>query len=204
MKFFTGVLVFFCLLPITSTVVCALEKKPAISPRQFVSPRGVVPKLKKGALVKPVPLRVTSVQFSTVTINNQSHLVAGVIFNKRIATVTVMQNANIRLLKKNANHFWVDASTQNNIVRVTPNAISWVSGAPLENGYYVMHLRGTIKSEDGLFLDCNGDGVGEGGNLPPYESQIHQVTNVIPARENGFEIDLSIRKRPEAAIIPSE
>ena len=39
-----------------------------------------------------------------------------------------------------------------------------------------MHLRGTIKSTDGVFLDCNGDGVGEGGKLPAYESQPYQAT----------------------------
>ncbi len=38
-----------------------------------------------------------------------------------------------------------------------------------------MHLRGTIKSADGVFLDCNGDGKGEGGSLPAYESQLYQL-----------------------------
>lgn len=85
---------------------------------------------------------------------------------------------NDRLLTQNSNNFWVDASTQNNIVRIRPNFITWVCGLPLqEDGTYKMHLRGTIRSKDGQYLDCNGDGKGEGGSLTAYESQTYQVSH---------------------------
>lgn len=35
-----------------------------------------------------------------------------------------------------------------------------------------------MKSADGVFLDCNGDGIGERGNLPAYESQIFQASTI--------------------------
>ena len=130
--------------------------------------------------------RVKQVTFQKVFINNQTHIAVAVIFNKNIDAVTVKQNLNVRLLKKTPNNFWVDASTQNNTVRIRPNFITWVCGAPLEEtGIYKMHLRGTIKSTDGEYLDCNGDGKGEGGNLPPYESQTYQaVVSIIQEIED--------------------
>lgn len=118
--------------------------------------------------------RVKEVRFDKVVINNQEHLAAAVIFNKEIDAATVQQNTNIRLLKQDSNNFWVDASTQNNNVNVRPKFITWLSGTPIEAGVkYKMHLRGTIHSSDGVSLDCDGDGNGEGGQLPAYESQIY-------------------------------
>ena len=108
-------------------------------------------------------------------LNNKTHLVAAVVFNRNVDATTVQENGNIRLIRKNENHFWVDASTQNNKVRIGPNFITWVCGAALETGYYKMLLRGTIKSADGVYLDCDGDGKGEGGSLPAYESQLYHA-----------------------------
>ncbi len=124
--------------------------------------------------------RVKEVKFERVLINNQEHLAAAVIFNKNIDAATVQQNSNIRLLKQDSNNFWVDASTQNNNVNIRPNFITWLSGAPIEAGaLYKMHLRGTIHSTDGVSLDCDGDGTGEGGQLPAYESQTYQAPGII-------------------------
>jgi hypothetical protein len=130
--------------------------------------------------------RVKDVKFNKIIIDNQMHIVAAVVFNKNIDAATVEQNFNIRLLKKTPDNFWVDASTQNDIVRIRPNFITWVCGAPLEaTGTYKMHLWGTINSTHGEYLDCNGDGKGEGGNLPAYESQTYQpAVSVILEREN--------------------
>jgi len=139
--------------------------KPAMEALKTFSP--------KGAQAVPGAFQVTKVSFETVIIDNQTHLVAAVIFNKNIDASTVKENVNIRMLKQNENNFWVDASTQNNTVRIRPNFITWVSGAPLASGVYKMHLRGTIKSSDGILLDCDGDGKGEGGNMPAYESQLY-------------------------------
>ncbi len=142
-------------------------------------------KASKAAMKMMNSFRVKQVSFQKITINNQVHLAAAVVFNKNIDAGSVKQNLNIRLLKKNPSNFWVDASTQNNTVQIRPNFITWVSGAPLdETGIYKMHLRGTIKSTDGLYLDCNGDGQGEGGSLPPYESQTYQA---VPAIIQGLE-----------------
>jgi hypothetical protein len=138
----------------------------------------------KEAMAVMNAFRVTQVKFSTISMNNQTHLVAGVIFNKTINAGTVQQNNNIRLLRKNQNNFWVDASTQNNTVQIRPNFITWVCGAPIEpNGVYKMHLRGTIKSTDGQYLDCNGDGKGEGGNLPAFESQTYSAPGMLQLDE---------------------
>jgi hypothetical protein len=128
--------------------------------------------------------KVKQVRFERIVINNQEHLAVAVIFNKNIDAATVMTNSNIRLLKQNASNFWVDASTQNNTVNIRPNFITWVCGAPLEaGGLYKMHLRGTIKSTDGVSLDCNGDGKGEGGQWPPYESQTYRAPGILQLDE---------------------
>jgi len=128
------------------------------------------------------PFQVSSVQFATVTnpATNQTHLAAGVIFNKNINAATVRENNNIRLLKQDEETtFWHDVATQNNVLKIGPNYITWLSGAQLANGKYKMHLRGTIESENGTSLDCDGDGVGEGGALPAHDSQIYQVNGVL-------------------------
>ena len=132
----------------------------------------------KDARPVPGPFKVQYVKFETIAINNQTHLAAAVVFNRDIDPSSVQQNGNVRLLKQDPSLFWVDASTQNNTVNIRPNFITWVCGAPLDSGLYRMHLRGTIKSADGVFLDCNGDGIGEGGNLPAYESQIFQASTI--------------------------
>jgi hypothetical protein len=143
----------------------------------------------KGVKIKPGPFRVKSVTFKEMTIGNQKRLVVAVIFNRNVNASTVHPNNNIRLLRKNENHFWVDASTQNNKVNIRPNFVTWVSGAPLVPGIYIMHLRGTIKSADGIYLDCNGDGKGEGGSLPAYESKMYQVAadKLIPLDKDRLE-----------------
>ncbi|MEN8140680.1 MAG: hypothetical protein ABFR97_05585 [Thermodesulfobacteriota bacterium] len=157
--------------------------------RTAVAPRAVTPTVaNKGATTASRPFQVLSVQFKEVTENNRNFLAAAITFNKEVDLATVQQNVNIRLLRKNDAHFWVDASTQNNNVRVMGNMITWASGATLDNGYYVMHLRGTIKSKDGTFLDCDKDGKGEGGSLPPYESMIFQVN--IPRIEGDLPSEL--------------
>jgi hypothetical protein len=135
----------------------------------------IVQRPAKGTLTKPVIFQVNQVMFNEVHMNNKTYLAVGVIFNRNIDATSVRQNYNIRLLKKNKSNLWVDASTQNNTVRINLNSISWLSGAPLETGDYRLHLRGTLKSTDGIYLDCNGDGKGEGGNLPAYESQIYHA-----------------------------
>lgn len=147
-----------------------------VEPRKAV----VKPNVQRAAKIKgPMKLKAFSVKevtFKPILLNNQTHLAAAVIFNRNIDPASVRQGNNIRLLTKNNNNFWVDASTQNNIVRVRPNHITWVCGLPLNpNRAYKMHLRGTIKSRDGQYLDCNGDGKGEGGSLPAYESQTYQA-----------------------------
>jgi len=133
-------------------------------------------KIKTGKALeaKDVPVRVQSVQFGEVLWNGAPHLAAGVIFTKEIDAASVQQNHNIRLLKEE-NGFWVDVSTQGNVVKIMQKHISWLSGASLETGSYRIHLRGTIKDKDGLYLDCNNDGTGEGGNLPAYDSQIYNA-----------------------------
>jgi hypothetical protein len=140
----------------------------------------------KGARTAPQPFRVQRVQFQKVQHDGTTRLAVGVIFNKEIDPATVQENVNIRLLRKNEQHFWVDASTQGNVVNVRPTFITWLSGTQLETGVYIMHLRGTIKSRDGLYLDCNGDGRGEGGNLPAYESQMYNaVVGLLEEIENA-------------------
>lgn len=138
------------------------------------------PKVTKEMMKAWNAFRVKQVKFEKIVLNNQEHLAVGVIFNKNIDASTVQENLNIRLLKQDNNNYWVDASTQNNIVNVRPNFITWVSGAPVVGGVlYKMHLRGTIKSTDGKYLDCDGDGTGEGGALPAFESQTYQAPGLL-------------------------
>ena len=183
MKYVTALIALICLVAWMNTP-CFAEAQP-----QRAKPRAVdVSKDRakitstKGAKAVPQPFRVQNVQFQKVQHDGGTRLAVAVFFNKEIDPATVQQNANIRLLRKNENHFWVDASTQGNAVNVRPHFITWLSGATLESGVYIMHLRGTIKSRDGLYLDCNGDGQGEGGNLPAYESQMYNavVQTLIP------------------------
>ncbi|MCK5099256.1 MAG: hypothetical protein KAR45_14195 [Desulfobacteraceae bacterium] len=173
MKTLKLLLIILCIVLGLSAFAFSKSKSRAESPQNTVKSNTVVPRLTKGAKVVPGVFRVKSVTFKTILLNGKKHLVTAIVFNKNIDASTVRENVNIRMLRKNEQHFWLDASTQNNIVHVRPNFITWVCGKPLEHGVYVMHLRGTIKSADGVFLDCNGDGKGEGGNLPAYESKLY-------------------------------
>ena len=167
-------IIIICAVLVQSTLTLAsIETKPLSTKSIFKST--AIPRSLKGVKAIPGPFRVKNTAFSKIILNNRVYLAAAVVFNRNIDASTVKENVNIRMLKKNENNFWVDASTQNNTVRIRPNFITWVSGAPLKTGQYKMHLRGTIKSADSVFLDCNGDGVGEGGNLPAYNSQLYQA-----------------------------
>jgi len=155
-----------------STVYDKIKLKD-VSEAQAVQPVHIAEPIPVKAAV-PVSFQVNEVKFETVIIDTRVHLVAAVLFNKEIDSSTVQENLNIRLLKEDEQGYWRDASTQNNTVNVRPTFITWVSGTPLQGGSYKMHLRGTIKSSGGLYLDCDGDGTGEMGNLPAYESQLYQ------------------------------
>ncbi len=166
-------------LSLSTSAFCG-EPMQAVPRKATITPGVHKAEKVKGAMKLSTAFNVKQVTFKTISMNNQLHLVAAVIFNKNIDAASVRQNNNIRLLTRDANNFWVDASTQNNIVQIRPNFITWVCGAPLDpNGTYKMHLRGTIKSRDGGYLDCNGDGKGEGGSLPAYESQTYQPPHLI-------------------------
>lgn len=142
-------------------------------------------KFGKALEAKNVPVRVKSVQFGNVPYNGEPHLAVGIVFTKEIDAATVQPNTNIRLMKQE-NGFWVDLATQGNTVRIMAKHITWLSGAALTAGSYRMHLRGTIKDTDGLYLDCNNDGVGEGGHLPAYDSPIHTVAVDDTADDSGL------------------
>ena len=174
MRTLKATVVLLCYVVALSTPAFTTEKEAPLSSNTATGVKERIPKSLKGAKVVPGAFRIQKVTFKTVVLNNKTHLVAAVVFNRNVDASTVQENVNIRMLKKNDNNFWVDASTQNNIVRVKPSFVTWVCGEPLEKGIYKMYLRGTIKSADGVFLDCNGDGIGEGGNLPAYESQLYQ------------------------------
>lgn len=172
MKNYKLIIIIICLVMGLNNFVLAKAKTDPAIPGKTVKKNNTILKSKK---VKQVPgvFRVKHVTFKTIILNGKKHLSAAIVFNKNINASTVKENNNIRMLRKNEQHAWLDASTQNNVVRVRPNFITWVCGKPLKDGVYVMHLRGTIKSTDGIFLDCNGDGKGEGGSLPAYESKLY-------------------------------
>ena len=173
-KIIVGIILLCCVMGL-STLVFAKAKTGLSTSKTEAGGKETIPKSIKGAKAVPGPFRVKNVTFKEVVLNNKRHLVAAVVFNRNVDATTVQQNGNIRLIRKNENHFWVDASTQNNTVRIRPNFITWVCGAELETGYYKMLLRGTIKSHDGVYLDCDGDGKGEGGSLPAFESQLYHA-----------------------------
>jgi hypothetical protein len=178
MKTATTAVLSGCLMLVLCAPVFGGEPMQVEPQKARIKPKAPIASKKKMMTLKS--FMVKEVRFEKILLNNQEHLAAAVIFNRNIDAATVQRGTNIRLLKQDANNFWVDASTQNNTVNVRPNFITWVSGAPLEAGaLYKMHLRGTIKSTDGQYLDCDGDGQGEGGNLPPYESQTYRAPGII-------------------------
>ncbi len=170
-------IILLCFVMSFSTFAFAKAKPRSISPQKNVKANTIAPAKIKGAKVVsgPGPFIVQNVTFKLVPINGKSHLAAALVFNKNIDKSTVKEGLNIRLLRKNQQHFWLDASTQNNNVRIGPNFITWLCGKPIDNAVYVIHLRGTIRSSDGIYLDCDGDGKGEGGSLPAYESKLYQI-----------------------------
>ena len=171
MNIFKMILIILCVMFVQPGSV--LSKSSSMSTEQKATPR--IHTKGKGAVAVPGAFRVKTVLFKKVSINNVFRLAAAVIFNRNLNPSTVMENGNIRMIKKNENHFWVDASTQNNAVRIGSHFITWVSGATLTSGFYKMILRGTIESSDGVYLDCDGDGKGEGGYLPAYESPLFEA-----------------------------
>lgn len=178
MKQKTTKILFACLTLLLSASVFGGDPMQVEPRKAQIKPK--TPTVTQKQLTVSNAFRVKEVKFELVLLNNQQHLAAAVIFNKDIDAATVQANSNIRLLKQDANNFWVDASTQNNNVNVRPNFITWLSGAPIEaGGLYKMHLRGTIISTDGVSLDCDGDGQGEGGSLPAFESQTFRAPGII-------------------------
>jgi len=178
MRYLIGLIAIVCFVAGTHSCGFAEAQPRRAKSRALTMPQS--PAVAKPAKVKQPtlqPFQVQSVQFQEVQHAGATRLAVAVIFNKEIDPASVQQNVNIRLLRKNEQHFWVDASTQGNIVNVRPNHITWLSGAPLESAVYIMHLRGTLKSKDGLYLDCNKDGKGEGGSLPAYESQMYDAVD---------------------------
>ncbi len=170
--------IFFLSLPVS-----AKSKSVSTDSQSNIKPVTAKPEQKTNFTVTPSPFKVQSVTFKPMAYQGGTHLVAAVVFNRNLDKSSVRVNNNIRLLKKDDQHFWRDASTQNNIIRIRPNFITWICGKPLDDKVYVMHLRGTIKSADGVYLDCNGDGKGEGGNLPAYESSLYQHDVIEQIRE---------------------
>ena len=160
-----------CLLPGLCSPAFGGSKPGKVNPK--TNPATQVPsKSTKGITVLPGPFRVNKVIFKQVTYNNKTYLAAGVFFNRNLDKASVQKGINISMITKNENNFWVNASSQNTI-RINPDSIIWTCGTPLKTGYYKMYLKGTLKSADGIYLDCNGDGKGEGGYLPAYESQLY-------------------------------
>ncbi|MCP3898650.1 MAG: hypothetical protein GY707_02825 [Desulfobacteraceae bacterium] len=188
MKNLKILIMLLCLLMGFCTLSFAKAAQRSTNSNKNVKANTIKPEIKKGLKVTPGPFRVQNVTFKLVPLNGKHYLAAAVIFNKNVDKSSFRENNNIRLLRKDAQHFWRDASTQNNKVRIGSNFVTWVSGKPIDNEVYVMHLRGTIKSADGVFLDCNGDGVGEGGNLPAYESKLYQLTIPIKRIDEISEI----------------
>ena len=191
MRYIAGLIAAMCLVAgMNSPCLAEAQKRPAQSGAADIRKDNAKIKSTKGVKAAPQPFRVQNVQFQKVQHDGTTRLAVGVVFNKEIDPATVQQNVNIRLLRKNEQHVWVDASTQGNVVNVRPTFITWLSGAQLETGVYIMHLRGTIKSKDGLYLDCNGDGKGEGGNLPAYESQMYNaIVQTLAPIENTDKLD---------------
>ena len=181
-----------CLIPGLNSPAFGESKPGSANPKTTPAHRAVS-KSTKGISVLPGPFRVKQVIFKTVANNNQTFLVAAVIFNRNLDKASVQKGVNVRMIKKNENNFWLDASSQNT-VRINPNSIVWTSGTPLETGYYKMVLRGTLKSADGVYLDCNGDGKGEGGYLPAYESQLYYA-KVLERKNTSPEMNEILRHR---------
>jgi hypothetical protein len=127
--------------------------------------------------------RVIQVVFEVVPYNNESILAALIEFNKPVDAATIVKGVNLRLLREDDENsgFWNDAYPSTDlIVRVVQGHERYVaigSLNPLNYGNYKVHIRGTImstatKSSGAEYLDCNGDGTPEGGQLPAYNSHI--------------------------------
>jgi len=187
---FTLMLVFY----FSEAAILAKAQKVGVTSKTKSTTNRVKKRDMKGSLAKPLPFQVKNVKFKEIKYAGTTRLAFTVTFNNSVDPVTVKQNSNIRLLKIDNNHFWRDASTQGNIVRVTSHTIAWLSGAALETGVYIVHLRGTIKNKYGTYLDCDGDGKGEGGKLPAFESKMYQahVQSLIPI--DPEEVDRNLRQ----------
>lgn len=127
------------------------------------------------ALLSKGPLQVKKVHFRKVKVFGKTRVEARVVFTRAIDPSSVTLNNNVRMLRRNEQKFWVDAAKQGNFVDIQPTYIRWTSGAQARTGVYIMRLMGTVKAADGTYLDCDGDGRGEGGALPAYESRMFGV-----------------------------
>ncbi len=140
----------------------------------------------------PVSFRVKKVTFKEVVGNGSKYLAAAVEFNQKVKADSIAKGVNHRVLRFD-NGSWVDAYPSGNTnIRVLGKFITWASTVPISPGEYKVHLRGTIKNTNGDFLDCDKDGKGEGGYLPPYESAVYTISGRII---EGIDTDLTDRIR---------
>ncbi|PLX97670.1 MAG: hypothetical protein C0622_12705 [Desulfuromonas sp.] len=132
----------------------------------------------KSQLTVPKSFRVGKVTFQQVSNNNQKFLAVAVEFNHPVDRISIIPGNNFRLMKE-SNGFWIDAyPVAGSNLRVINNVVTWIMGTPVVEGNHKMHLRGTIRDTSGAYLDCNNDGVPEGGNLPAYDSQIYHIGSI--------------------------
>ncbi|UCG35703.1 MAG: hypothetical protein JSW17_02590 [Candidatus Omnitrophota bacterium] len=120
----------------------------------------------------PQSFQVVDSKFRYVTVGNEVHLKVDVTFNKNVDLSSISLGNNFRMLRRNQAGFWVDVHKTHDSIQGFGKKVIWSSNEWAAEGALKLHLRGTIKSTGGDFLDCNGDGKAEGGYPPPYESSI--------------------------------
>ncbi len=115
--------------------------------------------------------RVLFVKFITGMYQGSEHLAVGIQFNHSIDRDSITP-VNLRVLKE-VNGTWYDAFPSSATTMIFGNNyINILFTTPVTEGNYKVHLRGTIQNMAGEFLDCDKDGHPEGGDLPPFESQV--------------------------------
>ena len=107
MNYFKGVVIVLCFIFGVSVLAFGEAQKNPYLPNAVKSANKFLPQAIKGAQVVPGPFVVQSVQFSTIVVNNRTHLVAAVMFNRNVDASSIQENVNIRLLKQKENNFWV-------------------------------------------------------------------------------------------------
>jgi hypothetical protein len=166
----------FVIVVLNLCVVATLMADPQIPESEGAEQQTKTMLARKIVLAQEESFQVVNLSIGYVVLDDNLHFKIIVDFNKNIDLSHIHFGNNVRWLVKDVNGNYIDAYPEGGHLQVEGKQLIWTSKSPAIQGSQKLLLKGTLKSVDGKYLDCDGDGDGEGGNLPTYESIVYDLS----------------------------